>query len=89
MRTHVFDSPKARRVAAGVAAPIISIGYVELAGKAGPVVLDRYGYSHQHTAGTATAAALHISEGGYQPAPPSGPVEPSGSERFTIIINGI
>jgi hypothetical protein len=78
MRTHLFDSPKARRVAAGVATPVVALGlYVELGRKASPAMLDHFGYSHQQTAGTATVAALYVTEGGYTSAPPNGPVNPS------------
>ena len=74
---HLFDNPKARRVAAGVAAPVVVLGvYVELGRKASPTMLDHVSYSHQQTAGTATVAGLYVTEGGYTPAPPNGPVNP-------------
>lgn len=79
MRTDLSDSPKRRKLAAGIATPVVALGlYVELARKATPEMLDHVGYSHERTAGTATVAALYETEGGYTATPPNRPVNHRG-----------
>ena len=77
---------------------VLVIIYWVLAVTADPATFARHGISPYVTAGTATTAALFAAEGGYQPVPPNGPVEPYPSrlsakeitwdgaddERFTV-----